>query len=189
MKRLAAAMLLLAATVADGTAQIPRNPPNAFAESCLHDPVEHGNPFPFSTTAVESEGSDSVRLQFTLTNYCETRIRVSGLAPATAHGAYVVAGAPIEVVAISEGDVDGETAHAVAGTAMLAGFDVPALATVTQTAAVRLAAGVASDVIGGIASSYAGAGGSGRVGDKWVEGIGIRSVCVHYADRPCGAYQ
>ena len=132
-------------------------------------------------------------MRFTLTNYCATRVSVSGLEPGTAPGAAIVEDAPIEVAAISEIADGGGAAYVLSGTASLGVFDVPALTTVERAVEIRLTAGSADDVVASTAVTHARHGGAFymQIGDSFVEaiGVGVRSICVHYADRPCGAYQ
>ena len=147
----------------------------------------------FQTTAVAPDGAGGVRVSFTLTNHCATRLSVSGLEPATAPGARIVEHAPIEVVLVSADSIDAETVYFQSGTGHLGVFDVPAHATVTQSVVIRPAFdGGDAFAVAASAYSYSGNGGQAWIGGEingWVTGIGTRTVCVHYAGRPCGAYQ
>ena len=191
------AMVFLAVLCGLGTAaaQALRYPPNAHAANCLWDPTGDRSSPPelYGTASIERLDSRRVRVQFTLTNYCATRVSVSGLEPSTSLGALVVEDAPIEVGAISEIIDDGTVSYVLSGTASLGVFDVPALATVTHGVEVALSVGSASDVVAATAVTHGYSGGlfALQLGDSYVQaaGVGIRSVCVHYADRPCGAYQ
>ena len=187
-----AAFLLLCTPGASG--QTMRNPPNAQAAGCLIDPEMPSSwDVPFQTTEIEPVGASSVRARLTLTNHCVTRLSVSGLTPATPRGGRITASAAIEVAAISDSSAGGgDPQYFLAGTGLLGVFDVPAGATVTREIVVQLVAGTTADVVAAVAWTYPAAGGNVTIYDldyEFIAGIGVRSVCVHYADRPCGAYQ
>ena len=193
--RLSWVLAVLVLLVATASGQVARHPPNAQAVSCLLDPEMPSSwDAPFQTTEIESVRAGSVRVRFTLTNRCVTRLSVSGLEPATPPGGSIEEGAAIEVAVISDDSTeDGEPQYLLAGTGFLGVFDVPAGATVTREVVVQLTVGTTADVVAATAWSFVGRGGWVRIGDLGnhgdVTGIGVRSVCVHYADRPCGAYQ
>ena len=169
-----------------------RNPPNAHAADCLAGPSGAATSHEaFQTTLIEEAGASAVRARFTLTNRCVTRLSVSGLEPATRPGGRIVENAAIEVAIIAEMVIDTETSYYLAGTGLLGVFDIPANATVTRDIVIRATNGAPFDVVAASAQSYLYNGGSAYVPglERQVGGIGVRNVCVHYADRPCGAYQ
>ena len=191
MKPKWAMVCALAALATSGFAQVLRYPPNAQAGNCLAEPGRSWVDV-FTTTTVEPDGTGAVRASFTLTNQCATRVSVSGLEPPTALGASIIADAAIEVVLISTASDDAETGYLQSGMGSLGVFDVPPHATVTQHVVIRPTFGTDADAVAASVYSYSGNGGHAWVGGEInvvVTGIGARTVCVHYADRPCGTYQ
>ena len=181
-----AAVAILSAS-APGSAQTLRYPPNFSAELCLFDFDSFSAtsvPLPLNSLPVEPDGTDTVIVTLEVTNHCATAVLVSGLVPPIQLGEAIQADAQIEVATISR-EADNASAYVVSGTGTLAAFDVPANSAVTQEVIIRLTSGTSDDVVTGTASSL------GFVlvdGTLPITGVGFRTVCVHYADRPCGAF-
>ncbi|MYD85445.1 MAG: hypothetical protein F4137_08870 [Acidobacteria bacterium] len=185
----AAAILSAGAPASAQTeAETFRYPPNFSAELCLFDFDAFSAtsvPLPLNSLAVELDGTDTVIVTLEVANHCATAVRVSGLVPPMQLGEVIQADAQIEVAAISR-DADDASNYVVSGTGTLAAFDVPANGEVTHEVIIRLTSGTSDDVITATASSL------GFVlldGTLVITGVGYRAVCVHYTDRPCGAFQ
>ena len=182
-------VLTMLAAGPPGRAQTLRYPPNASADLCLVDPTAttvSSVPLPLASMPVRPSGADTVIVSVAVTNHCSTPLRVSGLVPHIAPGDAIEPDARIEIAVISR-DADDLSVYTVSALGTLAAFDVPQNAQVLHEVVVRLTSGTSEDAVAASASSPL-----GYVllnGVVLATGVGVRAVCVHYADRPCGAFQ
>ena len=103
-------------------------------------------------------------------------------------GETIEADAPMEVAMISRIAPNLST-YVVSGVDTLAAFDLPANSEVAHEVVIRLTSGTSDYVIVGTASTPLGFVLLDGSLPRPITGVGLREVCVHYADRSSGACQ